>query len=115
MTTPPDPNPPPEPTPEPSGNVLTQAEVKATVMEALDERLEALDLTGKLSKLEILDDLESKIAGLFETHKTAAVDQPGLLKEIDNLIANRIKNPSAPVGAKREGGWLSRWLTPDAG
>lgn len=99
----------PESTPPSTENTLTHDEVKSIVGDALDEKLNALGISDKLEKMNILDDLETKIAGLFETHKTAPADNKGLLTEIDNLIGRRL---SAIPGTKseRKPGWLGRWL-----
>lgn len=115
----PDPDPTPDPTPDPDpsvtppagGNSLTATEVKSLMSEALDERLESLGLTDKLSKLDILDGLDERIDGIVSKHKSDP-NTEGLTKSLETMLDNKLRNLGVQTG--RKVGVLGRWLSPSS-
>lgn len=104
----PTPDPPPDPTPDPAQTV-TREELTTIIGETLDNRLAALKLDEKFSKLDVLDGIEDKITGLFETHKSGNLDKDSLLKDVGGLLDRKLQGiGSGNVG--RRIGPLGRWL-----
>lgn len=88
---------------------ITADELRSIIGEEIDTRLSAMGLQDRLSKLDLLDDLD----GLFERHKSAPMDQKSLVAEInraiDSKLAGLTNGTGTESGSKRQGP-LSRWL-----
>lgn len=111
-----EPEPDPNPEPDAPGNgptVLSAEEVRGIVSDAIDDRLNALGIGDRLSKLDILDDLLGK--------SNESPDHSSLLGEIDKLIQKRTATFARSTGGSSDAktepesnvkrGPLGRWLS----
>lgn len=100
---------------------ITDEQFKGWIGEVVDDRLAKFnaEMDTKLKKLDILDSLTDTIGGLFEQHKTTPTefDRGGFLKDIENLIDNKIRGLSGgtatPTVTGRKKGPLSRAIFGD--
>lgn len=104
-------------TPEPT--TLSSDELRDTIGDEVDARMEARGLTtDRLAKLDILDSLTGSLEGLFEKHKSEP-NQDGLLASVSKLIDEKLSKLQTPnaggnqnVTSEKRRGPLGRFLSP---
>lgn len=109
----PDPDPNTDPAPEPEPDTLSGDELRTIVGEEIDSRLTALDLDGKLSRLDVLDGIEDRLGSLVSA-RPSNTDNRSLLTQIEKLIDDRIANLGGSSGGStnaRKPGPLGRFLS----
>lgn len=109
----PEPDPNTDPTPDPEPDTLSGDELRAIVGEEIDSRLSALDLDGKLSRLDVLDGIEDRLTGVL-SQRSSNTDNRSLLTQIDKLIDDKIANLGGSSGGStnaRKPGPLGRFLS----
>ncbi len=84
----------PEPTPTPEPATVSTDELRDTIGDEVDARMEARGLTAsRLEKLDMLDSLLPDITTLFDGLKPSgdpAADKKNLLTEIGTMIDNKL-------------------------
>lgn len=113
----------PEPTPTPEPATISTDELRDTVGDEVDARMEARGLTAsRLEKLDLLDSILPDIEGLFGKLKPNPdpVDKQSLLSEIGSLIDSKLAKlggnsggSPTPNNTGRRVGPLGRFLSAD--
>lgn len=117
----------PTPTPDPQPTTLTSDELRDTIGDEVDARMEARGLTiERLARLDLLDNLEGTFKNLFAEHTTSGgtVDEEGLLKKMSDMIDGKLKGlgggkpdvkPDPGTNVGRKVGPLGRFLAGNSG
>lgn len=92
--------------PATDSTALTADEVKGLVVSALSD---AGVTKENIDRLNVLSDLDSRIEGIVEKHKSAPADNSSLLKDVEKMLDDKLRGiHGANVG--RRIGPLGRYL-----